>query len=307
MSKEFKIGLLTIISGALLYYGFNFLRGTDLFSPTDRYYVVYPNVAGLNVSNPVYFNGLPVGRVSGFQLEQAKNRIVVALDINQDVFVGMESSATLANDGLLGGKAIILKIGESTEAMQVGDTLKSDIEGSILSEFEPVADNLNSTITKINDLLDQLNSTDLQGAVEELKGAISDMRRTVYQLRPEVKTAIQEYSNLASTLTTQVENVEPILQKTNLLMDSLNALEVNALVNNLNRTLDNVNDIMATIQSDEGTVGKFMNNDSVYNNLNKLLVDLDKLIIHFDNYPKDFMKPLGRKNKKLRGVDTEGN
>ena len=70
MSKEFKIGLLTIIAGALLYYGFNFLRGTNLFSPADTYYVVYRNVAGLNVSNPIYFNGLPVGRVSGFELDQ---------------------------------------------------------------------------------------------------------------------------------------------------------------------------------------------------------------------------------------------
>ena len=72
MSKEFKIGLITIISGALLYYGFNFLKGSDIFSPSNRYYATYANVAGLNVSNPVYFNGLPVGRVSGFELVQEK-------------------------------------------------------------------------------------------------------------------------------------------------------------------------------------------------------------------------------------------
>ena len=307
MSKEFKIGILTVVAGALLYYGFNFLRGTDLFSPTDRYYVVYPNVAGLNVSNPIYINGLPVGRVSGFQLQQNEGRIVVALDIDQGVFVGKSSSATLANDGLLGGKAIVLDIGESVDRLEVGDTLKSEIDGGILSEFEPVADNLNSTITKINDLLDQLNSTDLQGAVEELKYAIRDMRRTVTQLKPELNEAINEYTNLASSLNARVEEIQPILQKTDVLMDSLNALQVNALVGNLNETLTSINTILANLQSETGTVGKLMNNDSVYNNLNKLLVDLDKLIIHFDNYPKDFMKPLGRKNKKLRGVSQEDN
>lgn len=307
MSKEFKIGILTVVAGALLYYGFNFLRGTDLFSPSERYYVIYPNVAGLNVSNPVYFNGLPVGRVSGFDLQQRMDRIVVSLDIDQNVFIGKTDTAKLANDGLLGGKAIILRHGPSSERLSVGDTLNPAIDGGIFDQFQPVVADLNTTINKVNELLDQLNSTDLQGTVEELKGAIKDMRGTVYQLRPEVQSAIQEYTSLATSLKGQIENIEPILKKTDLLMDSLNAVELSGTVANLNRTLDNVNNIMAALQSEEGTLGKFMMNDSIYNNLNKLLVDLDELAIHFNNYPKDFLKPLGRKNKKLRGVSQEGN
>ena len=172
MSKEFKIGLLTIIAGALLYFGFNFLRGTNLFSPSNTYYISYPNVTGLNVSNPVYFNGLPVGRVSGFKLEQTKNRIVVSLDIDEEVLVGKDAKATLANDGLLGGKAILLDVGKSSELLEPGDTLRSAIAEGIFDQFEPITDNLNSTITKVNILLDTLNSTDLQGTVEELKRAI---------------------------------------------------------------------------------------------------------------------------------------
>ena len=307
MSKEFKIGLLTLSAGALLYYGFNFLRGTDLFSPAERYYVMYPNVAGLHVSNPVYFNGLLVGRVSGFQLQQEKGRIVISLDIDQNIFVGYDATATLANDGLLGGKAIVLNTGKSDVPLSVGDTLRSEIDGSIFDQFEPVADNLNTTITKINDLLDQLNATDLQGIVEELKGAIRDMRRTVSRLEPEVKGAIGEYTELATSLQNQVNNIKPILKKTNVLMDSLNAVELNATVANLNRTLDGLNEITASLQADDGTIGKLLNNDSVYNNLNKLLVDLDELVIHFNNHPRDFMNPLGRKHKKLREVSREDN
>ncbi|MEQ9008020.1 MAG: hypothetical protein RLP12_09065, partial [Ekhidna sp.] len=74
----------------------------------------------------------------------------------------------------------------------------------------------------------------------------------------------------------------------------------------VNESLDHVNKLLLAVQSEEGTVGKLLNNDSVYNNLNKLLVDLDELVIHFNNYPKDFMGPLGRKNKKLKGIPQEG-
>lgn len=305
MSREFKIGLLTVIAGALLYYGFNFLRGTNLFSPTNTYFITYPNVTGLNVSNPVYYSGLPVGRVSGFKLEQEKNQIVVSLDIDENVYIGEDATATLANDGLLGGKAIILDVGKSITQLLPGDTLQSKIDGDLLSQFEPVADNLNTTITKINTLLDQLNSTDLEGTVSELKLAINDMRRTVGRMEPEITGAIQEYKGLATSLTKQVDGMEPILEKTNLLMDSLNSLELNATVANLNTTLDGINKIMASLQSEDGTIGKLMSNDSIYNSLNKLLVDLDELTIHFNNYPKDFLKPLGRKNKKLKGVSKD--
>ncbi|MEQ9403071.1 MAG: MlaD family protein [Cyclobacteriaceae bacterium] len=307
MSKEFKIGLLTIIAGGLLYFGFNFLRGTNLFSPSNTYYIMYRNVTGLNVSNPVYYNGLPVGRVSGFKLVQKKDRIVVSLDIDQEVIVGEDAIATLANDGLLGGKAVLLDVGKSEVPMEPGDTLKSAIAEGIFDQFEPITDNLNSTITKINILLDTLNSTDLQGTVDELKLAIIGMRRTVYRIEPEIKLAIQEYASLATSLKVQVKNIEPILKKTDLLMDSLNSLELKATVANLNRTMDGINEIMTSLQSDDGTIGKLMTNDSVYNNLNKLLVDLDELAIHFNNYPKDFLRPLGRKNKKLKGITGGGN
>jgi phospholipid/cholesterol/gamma-HCH transport system substrate-binding protein len=63
ISKEVKVGLLAIVSGVVLYLGFNFLKGVDFLSPNNSYYAVYDNVDGLTVSNPVTLNGLAVGRV----------------------------------------------------------------------------------------------------------------------------------------------------------------------------------------------------------------------------------------------------
>lgn len=304
MSKEFKIGLITVIAGALLYYGFNFLRGSDLFSPRSRYFVTYPNVTGLTVSNPIYYNGLPVGRVSGFQLQQLKGRIVVALDIDENVLVGKDAKATLANDGLFGGKAIILDVGKSQEILMPGDTLKADIDGDLLSQFEPVADNLNTTITKLNDLLDQLNSTDIKGTVDTLKYSIGSITNKVNRL--DLQQPIDSLTMLISSFKERSEQIEGVIAGSEQLMDSLNSLPLGQTMAKLNQSMDELNKIMASIQSEQGTVGKMLNNDSLYNNLNKVLVDMDKLIIHFDNHPKDFLKPLGRSNKKLKGISQEG-
>ena len=303
MSKEFKIGLITILSGALFYYGFNFLRGFNLFSPTERYFVTYPNVTGLNISNPIYFNGLPVGRVNGFELQQIKNRIVVSLDIDGNVAISEDAKATLANDGLFGGKAIILDVGKSEMILTPGDTLQSDIDGDLLSQFEPVADNLNTTITKLNDLLDQLNATDIKGTVDALKYSIGLL--TTKANRINVQKPIDSLTVLISSFKERSNQLEGVIAGSESLIDSLNALPLRVTIAKFNQSIDQLNTIMRAVQSEEGTVGKILNDDSIYDNLNKLLIDMDALIIHFDSYPKDFMKPLGRKNKKLKGISPK--
>jgi len=303
VSKEFRIGLVTIIAGGLLYYGFNFLRGSDLFSPTNRYFVYYPNVTGLNVSNPIYFNGLPVGRVSGFKLQQNKSRIVVSLDIDETVYIGEDATATLANDGLFGGKAIILKVGESLTPMQLGDTLLAEIDGDLLSQFEPVADDLTTTLTNLNTLLNNLNETDLAGLVDTLKYSIGSMTYKVNSL--DIEPFLNNLDEVVISFKDRSEQLDTLLGETTILMDSLNSVEFGSTVKKLNVSLDEINSIMTAVQSDTGTVGQLLTNDSLYHSLNQMIYDLDKLIIHFNEYPRDFMKPLGRKNKKLRGVSNE--
>ena len=304
MSKEFKIGLITIVAGALLYYGFNFLRGSDLFSPSNRYYAAYTNVSGLNVSNPVYLSGLPVGRVSGFELQQSKNRIVVSLDIDQNVKISKDATAHLANDGLFGSKAVVLDVGKSTNLLQPGDTLKSETDGDIFSQFEPVADNLNTTITKLNELLDQLNSTDIKGTVDTLKYAIGSITHKVNNLQ--IERVLRTTDSLLISVKQRSKQLEGLISSSKTLVDSLNQVPLTETLVKVNESLDHVNQLLLAVQSEEGTVGKLLNNDSVYNNLNKLLVDLDELVIHFNNYPKDFMAPLGRKSKKLKGIPQDG-
>ena len=63
ISREFKIGLLFIVGLVLLFWGFNFLKGKNLFSEERVYYGVYPEINGLKKANKVTINGLEVGMV----------------------------------------------------------------------------------------------------------------------------------------------------------------------------------------------------------------------------------------------------
>ena len=303
MSKEFKIGIITVVAGALLYYGFNFLRGSDLFSPTNRYYVVYPNVAGLTVSNPVVFNGLNIGRVSGLKLQQGKNRIVVSVDIDEDFFIGKLDTASLANNDLFGTKALIILPGSDKSNLLPGDTLQAKIAEDLITQLEPVADDIGSTVKKINELLDKLNATDIKGVVDTLKFSIGVLTNKADKL--DIEGTLENTNELILGFNKRSEQLKDLLASSTSLVDSLNQLPLASSLQKVNTSLDEVNKLLVAVQSDSGTVGKLLSDDSVYNSLNKLLIDLDKLAIHFNEYPKDFMAPLGRKKKKLKGVSSE--
>ena len=94
ISKEVKVGLLGTVALTMLYFGFNFLKGSDLFSTTKRYFVLFDNVGGLQPSNAIRLNGVQVGRVESTKLLQERGNVVlVELDINKQRKAGNLSAA----------------------------------------------------------------------------------------------------------------------------------------------------------------------------------------------------------------------
>src|SRR5688500_3935600 len=143
-SKEVKVGLFMISGIVLLYFGFNFLKGIDFFSSSNKYYAIYQNVDKLTESNQIFLNGYAVGRVSDIVIQQHKDRVLVELSIDSDIIVNTSSVAVL-NGELLGGRFIQLIVGETGQRLEPKDTIRSDVAKGI-SDFiaenaEPVAAN----------------------------------------------------------------------------------------------------------------------------------------------------------------------
>ena len=303
MSKEFKVGLIALVTGVLLYYGFNFLKGIDFFSPTHKYYAVYDNVDGLNKSNPVIINGLTVGRVSRIRLLQNQgNLILVELDIDETITLGDSTVASLMNTDFLGSKGIVLTVGPLNNPIQPGDTLTSYVDkglNEILASAEPVASNLNTTITRVNEIL-----IGLKGSGEKINATIEEVRKTTVSVneiisenQAELAVIMTRTAILIQTLNSKLDKIDPILVKTGGVLDSLSNLEINQTLASIRGAVDNLNVTINEIKSEEGTLGKLISDDSLYNNINQTMTDLDKLILHMDQYPKHFFSPLGKSHK----------
>ncbi len=314
ISKEFKVALLAIVSFTILYLGFNYLKGQDLFSPYKTYYAVYNNIAGLTVSNPVSIQGFTVGRVSNIELMQDRdNQILVAIDIIQRIIVGDSAKAVLTSD-FLGNKAIDLHIGDISNPLESGDTLTGVLDKSLadlLTETaKPVVDNIGITVQNINTILDSLagSGDDLKLLLTNLKNLTSALNRTVRENRENLHTITGDIAKLTGQLNEMVSNdIRPILGKFDGFADSLNNLELAKTLSKINESLDNLNSLLLKVEQGEGTMGQLLTNDSLYNSLNKTVMDLDSLLIHMNNDPKHFFAPLGKKKKKIKkDMDKSG-
>tara|TARA_B110000037_G_C16956668_1_gene439169 strand:- start:28 stop:879 length:852 start_codon:yes stop_codon:yes gene_type:complete len=277
------------------------------------YYVIYDNVDGLTKSNPVIINGLTVGKVRSIQLRQDfNNQVVVELAINSEIILGDSTIAELSNADLLGSKAIVLKIGPLVRPLGPNDTLKAQMDRGLaeyLDNVQPITDNLNVTIRRINEIL-----LGLQGSGEKITSTISELEITlkgINELLNENKEGFTLVINSTNAVLTNVNNkindLNPIFKKAEGVMDSLNNLDLSGTLIEVQDLMKEFKYTISAINQGQGTMGQLMVNDSLYRNLNQLLFDLDKLTLHFNQYPKDFLKPLGRKNKKMKGLEPLNN
>ena len=290
---------------AILYLGFNYLKGIDFFSTSDKYYAIYENIDGLNVSNPVYVNGFVVGKVSKISLMQNhNNKIIVELDLSGDVILGDSATATLSGD-FLGNKSILLSTGNINRPREPGDTIISNLDrgiADILAESaQPVANSLEVTMKKINVLADNLANNS-----EQLKRMMSGLEKTPVLLNSTIANTKENLARLASTfdqvgqkLNLSLDNAQPMIKNLESFSDSLKSLELNQTVRQANAALGKLNETIEKFANNEGTLGKLINNDSLYVNMNQAVGNLDKLLIHIDTQPKHFFSPLGKSKEKI--------
>ncbi len=310
MSKELRIGLIALIAGALLYYGFNYLKGTDVFANTNRYFVEYGNTDGLVVGSAVKINGVQVGRVSNVLFQPETNDVLVEIDLQGNVQLGDSTIAELASDGLLGGKAIVLNRKTHKAILEPGAYLIPRVDkglSEILEQAQPITDNIQITIRRINEILLGMEGfgESLTSAVRNMDTVLVDVRGILEQNDAKIARAFDQLDSLVQNVNGAIKPLNSTMKNMEALSDSLKNSELKATIATSNELLKNVNNTLDSLTNNQGTIGKLISNDSLYQNLNKALVDLDKLLIHFNQYPRDFMKPLGRKHKKLEGLKDD--
>jgi phospholipid/cholesterol/gamma-HCH transport system substrate-binding protein len=320
-SREIKVAVVSLATLFAFVWGYNFLKGNDIFSKQRVFYTEFEDAGGLNTSAPVMANGYKVGLVKSIYFEPlGKRNLIVELMLTADNFdIPKGSRARLVSD-LLGTTSINLMLGEDNGVYAPGDTLMSEIEESLTAELANVSKSLIPLKVKAENLIENLDSLviDIRDALgkgereSSVNKALADLALTMENLKRatgKIDVLVSEDGDLSRILS-DVEAFTSVLDKnkgeidrlvSNLatFSDTLAAADLASTINNANRTFSELADAMEKINNGQGSVGKLLNDDSVYNNLTAATENLDKLFIDIKERPSRYVHVslFGRKNK----------
>lgn len=309
LRTETKVGIIAIVTIAILVWGLNFLKGKDLFGRQHTYYAIYEDIGGLLPTSYVFINGMKVGQVSKIKyIDPQMKKFIVRFELPSNLQLPSNSIAEVFNSDLLGSKAMRVKMGDATTYLNPGDTLLSHTEGSMLSEvgkiLEPYTDRLENIICNADTVVNNLKQITDNETQRNFHSAMNNINHISQRLstlsanldnivgteKGKIQDIIENIDNLSKTLNNNSHELDNIICNISEITDTVSRAKLGSTLEKLNRTVDDLSASMEKISSGKGNVGKLINDDNLYDNLQKSIEDLDALIKDIKENPKKYIK-----------------
>lgn len=287
-TREIKVGILATICIFLLYFGFYFLKGVNIFSPVHAYHGIYMNVNGLQEQAPVYVKGFKVGQVDHIHYDFTKDSsFIVDISINKDIRLPYGTQMALVADGLLGGTAVQLDIPvmeSDTAEYAEGEFLPTavipglldNLQSGMLVSLSETIDAAKEAIAKVNQ---QLEGDHLHSALANVDQVSADLKSSSGKIKSVVN------NQLPSLLV----NVDSTMENIHVISSNLQNIDFAQVVNRVDSAVDNVNSMVSEARSTNGTLGKLINEKGLYDNVNATVQSVDSLITDIKANPKRYI------------------
>ncbi len=303
-SKEIKSFLLVSIGLLLFVFGYNFLKGQSLLKTQKIIYTVYPEIEGLIPGAKITLNGLSIGSVIQADFLPGTTKILITMNIRGDINFSKSSEAILYETGLIGGKAISIKPRfDSSKFVISGDTLKSLIKPGFTElvnrQIAPLQEKIESTLTSVDSLfigvsnvLNENTQNNLKKTLENLSISLENINNASVVLSNLLVSNQDNFSNTMDNLSNTSDNLSTIT-------DSLSAIKFSYTVKQYEIAANNINQLLTSLKAGEGSAGKFLKNDNIYERLDNAAGALEDLLTDLKQNPKRYVQfsIFGKKEK----------
>ncbi len=327
-SREIKIGILVLLSGVLLVLGVNYLKGFNPLSNGREFHAVYDRIDGLAISNPVVVNGFKVGQVSGIDFDAKGNGTLhVTFLIEQpNLQLPDDTKARIVSNDLFGTKAINLIAGRSTSLIQPGDTLPSEIEmgiaESVKQELIPLRQRTDQLIAGVDEILLNLQTVFQDSATQGLPKAFESIQRTMGHLENTSRTLdvtveenrdalhgiVNNMEELTNFINNQQGNLSNALNNFSQISDSLANLKLASTLGRADASIAELNRVLEGLNAGEGSLGKILKSDSLYDGLMATNKELRFLLNDLYLNPHRYVRVSvfgGKEKRKLSAKELE--
>ena len=275
-SRNFMIGVSFIVALVLLYFGVNFLKGTNVLKSRNAYPVLFSDVSGLYTSSPVFVNGFQIGLVNGIKMVSDQPiKFIVEINLEGNYRIPKGSFFEFGSD-LLGSSAVSLIANESADGYySPGDTLSGRKEADMMSnvgKILPRADSLllhlDSFAISVNKLM---NSPVWVNTLSGIEATVSELNASSKQLRTVMTT-------LNNNLPSLTDNISQISEDLKVVTDELANVDIEKSFKNIDETIENIKEITLRLNDDSNSLGKLTRDTQLYDSLNHTLNSVSKLL-----------------------------
>ncbi|WOG32783.1 MlaD family protein [Segatella copri] len=297
LTKEIKIALVAIVGILIMYFGINFLKGMNLFSTNNAYYMTFDDIQGLGASTPIYADGYKVGTVDGMEYDYKENGpIKVKVDINKDLRIPQGSKAEIVKD-LMGNLQVNLLLANNPrERVEPGGIIPGAVNGGMMDKAANLVPVVEKMLPKLDSILTSVNAL-------LADPALAASLHNVETITSNLTVSTRELNTLMAGLNKQVPGMigkaNGVLDNTNRLTANLASLDVQGTLNKVNQTLESAHQFTEKLNSNQGSLGLLMNDTKLYDNLTSTMSHADSLVIDLKAHPKRYVhfSVFGRKDK----------
>lgn len=297
LTKEIKIALVAIVGILIMYFGINFLKGMNLFSTNNAYYMTFDDIQGLGASTPIYADGYKVGTVDGMEYDYKENGpIKVKVDINKDLRIPQGSKAEIVKD-LMGNLQVNLLLANNPrERVEPGGIIPGAVNGGMMDKAASLVPVVEKMLPKLDSILTSVNAL-------LADPALAASLHNVETITSNLTVSTRELNTLMAGLNKQVPGMigkaNGVLDNTNRLTANLASLDVQGTLNKVNQTLESAHQFTEKLNSNQGSLGLLMNDTKLYDNLTSTMSHADSLVIDLKAHPKRYVhfSVFGRKDK----------
>lgn len=317
VSNETKVGALTAVAITLLILSFNFLKGKTLLKTGNYLYAKYTDTKGVKISNPVYVNGFQVGAVADIEnADPTLKSLIVAIKLT-DAYDIPANSVAVINENPLGTPSIEIKLGNSQSFLQQGDTLQTaeskgllsgvmDKIGPVTQQLEKTIETLDVVLKNINSVFDPQTKNNLQAVIanvnkttESLVISSASLQQMLNQQTGAIAQSMNNVNKFTKNLSDNNEKVSQTLTNVTKTSENFAKADLAGSVDQLKAAIGNLNKLVEKANSTDGSLGKLINDKTLYNNLNNTIKSANILVDDLRVHPKRYVNisVFGKKDK----------
>lgn len=293
-SKEIKTALL-ILSGIVIFiFGFNYLKGSSLLDNEINVHTLYADVEGLVVGANVTINGLNVGKVKKIDFDENFEKIKVSFSLRNDLRFSKQSIAQLYEAGLIGGKAIAI-LPDYSAALPVQDddvlpsTIKPGLTELVNQQIAPLQNKLEGLLTSADSLFAGVSNVLNYNTQNNLKLALEGVTQSIDNVNKLSNSLSRVVNSNEKVFNSTLSHLEHTTNNLAILSDSLKQMPLASTVQHLEKTTAQIQQLVEKMEKGEGSLGKLLNEETLYNKLLYSAEALETLLVDLKSHPKRYV------------------